>query len=254
MLSTLALTWSSSPVETPPVVRIRSWVPATSCSARASAARSSLRMPRSLTSQPSRRQHRHQHEAVGIEQLRRGARFARRDQFVAGGEHRDANAPDDVELRQAERRDQRDILRPQPLAGLERGMACGMSSPAGRTLAPGFRPAGRTTLSSSTRTSSCMKTVSAPSGIGAPVKMRIACPGLTGADRSAAGLDAPGDCERLLFLLRQVAARDRIAIDGGIGEGRQRQRRRNVVRKNAAIGAARAQPSPPPAPASRARR
>ncbi len=55
----------------------------------------------------------------------------------------------------------------------------GMSSPAGRTLAPGLNPAGSTTLpSASSRTSSCMNTVSAPSGIGAPVKIRTASPGL----------------------------------------------------------------------------
>ncbi len=64
------------------------------------------------------RQHRHQHEAVGIEQLRRGARFAGRGQFIAGGEHRNAKAPHDIELRQAEGRGKRNILWPQPLAGL----------------------------------------------------------------------------------------------------------------------------------------
>ena len=68
-------------------------------------------------------QHRHQHVTVGIEQLRRGARFARRGQFVAGGEHRDANTPDDIELRQAEGCGKRNILRPQPLAGLQRRKA-----------------------------------------------------------------------------------------------------------------------------------
>ena len=122
-LSTLALTWSSSPVETPPVVRIRSW--------RAGHLLQRARERGALVAQDAEiadlaaepAQHRHQHEAVGIEQLRRGARFARRDQFVAGGEHRDADAPDDVELRQAEGGGERDILRPQPLAGLQRGMA-----------------------------------------------------------------------------------------------------------------------------------
>ena len=127
------------------------------------------------------RQHRHQHEAVGIEQLRRGARLAGRSEFVAGGEHRDANTPDDIKLRQAERRGKRDILRPQPLAGLQRGNAGGNIFARGTHIGAGLEAAGSTTLSPSTRTSSCMNTVSAPSGIGAPVKMRIACPGLTGA-------------------------------------------------------------------------
>ena len=112
-----------------------------------------------------------------------------------------------------------------------------MSSPAGRTLAPGLRPAGSTTLSPSTRTSSCMNTVSAPSGIGAPVKMRIACPGLSGAFAEPPAWTRPVTGNACSSCLRQVAARDRIAVDGGIGEGRQRQRRQNVVRENAAIGA-----------------
>ena len=38
---------------------------------------------------------------------------------------------------------------------------------------------------SSTRTSSCMKTVSAPAGIGAPVKMRIARPGTAASSAEA---------------------------------------------------------------------
>jgi hypothetical protein len=55
--------------------------------------------------------------------------------------------------------------------------------------------------------------------------------------RGAAGLNAPADGKCLLFVLRQVAARNRIAIDGGVGERRQRQRRQNVVREDATIGA-----------------
>src|SRR6185436_4861305 len=39
-----------------------------------------------------------------------------------------------------------------------------------------------------------------------------------------------------LFFHRQIATCDRITIDSGIGEGRQRQRRQNIVRKNAAVG------------------
>ena len=99
-----------------------------------------------------------------------------------------------------------------------------------------------------------MNTVSAPSGIGAPVKMRIACPGLSGAMRKLPAWTRPVDWKRLLFLLRQVAARDRIAVDGGIGEGRQRQRRQNIVRQNAAIGAGERDRLDIHAPASRASR
>jgi hypothetical protein len=54
----------------------------------------------------------------------------------------------------------------------------GTSSPARRRLAPSFNPFGTVTRSPSAVTSSCMKTVSAPLGIAAPVKMRMASPGL----------------------------------------------------------------------------
>jgi len=50
------------------------------------------------------------------------------------------------------------------------------SSPARRRFAPTFSPAGTITALPSRRTSSCMKTVSAPAGMGAPVKMRTAAP------------------------------------------------------------------------------
>ncbi len=68
-------------------------------------------------------EHRHQHEAVGIKQLCCGARRARRRQLIAGRKHSDANASRHFEFGQAERGGQRDILRPQALAGLQRDMA-----------------------------------------------------------------------------------------------------------------------------------
>ena len=61
------------------------------------------------------------------------------------------------------------------------------SSPASLRLAPDFSPGGTITTEPSTRTSSCMNTVSAPAGIGAPVKMRMAVPAPIG---SAAALPA----------------------------------------------------------------
>ena len=198
-------------------------------------------------------QHRHQHEAVGIEQLRRGARFARRDQLVAGGEHRDANAPDNFELRQAESRDKRDILRPQPLAGLQRRKAQGNVLACGAHIGAGLQA----------RRENDLVTFDADiflheHGVGAIGHRRAGedAHRLSRLDRrwrGAAGLDAPADRKCLFFLLRQVAARDRITIDGGIREGRQRQRRQNFLRKNAAIGVGRAQRSRCQAPASRAR-
>ena len=50
------------------------------------------------------------------------------------------------------------------------------SSPASLRLAPRCKPLGTTMRSPSTFTSSCMKTVSAPLGMAAPVKILIACP------------------------------------------------------------------------------
>ena len=62
------------------------------------------------------RQHRHQHEAIGVEQLRGRARGARRYKFVAGRKHRDTNPPAHLDPCQAERGGKCDILRPQALA------------------------------------------------------------------------------------------------------------------------------------------
>ena len=93
-----------------------------------------------------------------------------------------------VDMCQTEGGRERDILRPQsPARGERDDGPTGMSSPAGRTLAPGFRPAGSNhPAARSMRTSSCMNTVSAPSGIGAPVKIRTAWPGAI-----AVAADAP---------------------------------------------------------------
>jgi hypothetical protein len=50
-----------------------------------------------------------------------------------------------------------------------------------------------------------------------------------------AGLDPVGDGKGLLLADRQILAAQRIAVDGGIGEGRQRQRRREILCQDAAI-------------------
>ena len=88
----------------------------------------------------------------------------------------------------------RDVLRLQPAAGGQRDRAArAMSSPASRRLAPRFEPGGTTTAPPSTRTSSCMNTVSAPCGIGAPVKMRIASPAPTRASAARPAVSAVDD-------------------------------------------------------------
>ena len=50
-----------------------------------------------------------------------------------------------------------------------------------------------------------------------------------------AGLNPVGDGKDLLLADRQILAAQRIAVDGGIGEGRQGQRRREVLRQDAAV-------------------
>ena len=57
------------------------------------------------------------------------------------------------------------------------------------------------------RTSSCMNTVSAPCGIGAPVKMRIASPAPIALRRRAARGQAIDDRERRLVLAPRSACR-----------------------------------------------
>ena len=183
------------------------------------------------------RQHRHQHEAVGIEQLRRSARFARRCQFVAGGEHRDAKAPDDIELCQAEGCRERNVLRPQPLAGLQRRKARWNIFARGPHVGAGLEACGKHDL-----VAFDADVFLHEHGIGALGHRRAGedahrLPRLERLRRGAARLNAADHRKCLFFLLRQVAARNRITVDGGIGEGRQRQRRQNIVRENAAIGA-----------------
>ena len=80
-----------------------------------------------------------------------------------------------------------------------------------------------------------MNTVSAPSGIGAPVKIRTASPGLIGCAGRGAGLNAPCHGKCAFCIERQIATGHGIAIDGRIGEGRQRQRRRNIAGQNTAV-------------------
>jgi len=141
-------------------------------------------------------------------------------------------------LGQAEGCGQRDILRPQPLAGLQRGIARRNILARGTDIGAGLQA----------RRQHHLAVLEADvflheHGIGTIRHRR------TGEDahrlpwpdrrlRGSAGLNPPGHGKRLLLLLRQIAARHRIAIDGGIGERRQRQRCGNIMREDAPIGAA----------------
>ena len=87
-----------------------------------------------------------------------------------------------------------------------------------------------------------MNTVSAPAGIGAPVKMRIASPGVDRQLAARAGGQPPADREPGLGIGREIAVPHRIAIDRGIVERRQidrRDRRRRPARGRARRAAAR---------------
>ena len=89
------------------------------------------------------------------------------------------------------------------------------------------------TASPSARTSSCMNTVSAPAGIGAPVKMRMAWPAPIGFAVGAAGGQPSADREPGLGFGREIAVPHRIAIDGRIVERRQIDRRDDVAGEHA---------------------
>ena len=74
-----------------------------------------------------------------------------------------------------------------------------------------------------------MKTVSDPSGIGAPVKMRTARPGGTDPFALPPAMDAIGDRERRACGRYDVSELNRVPVDGGICKGRERHRRNEIV-------------------------
>ena len=115
--STASRTWSASPVETPPEVSTRSWPGAAAAIACASAAGSSLRMPRSVTVGAEPLQHAGEQIAVGVVERGGGPRSAGLDDLVAGREQRDPHAPAHGEPRQPDRGGERHVLRREPPAG-----------------------------------------------------------------------------------------------------------------------------------------
>ena len=82
-----------------------------------------------------------------------------------------------------------------------------------------------------------MNTVSAPSGIGAPVKMRIASPGATGGPSAALpACSRPATRNSRASPLGTSSPAHGIAVDGRVRERRQLQRRDEVVGQHAAVG------------------
>src|SRR5262249_2172756 len=112
--------------------------------------------------------------AIGVEQRGTRSRRSRLDDLVAGREQGDAHAAEYVERGQADGGGGSGGLGGEP--GGSTSVRARAPSPAGRRLGPPLSPAGTITAFPSRRTSSCMKTVSAPPGMGAPVKMRTAAP------------------------------------------------------------------------------
>ena len=90
----------------------------------------------------------------------------------------------------------------------------------------------RTCPSSKTQ-SSCIITVSAPSGIGAPVKMRIASPRAHRPAERVAGGGAAGHRQYRLPVRQQVGMGDREAVDGAVGVRRHVDAGDQVARQDA---------------------
>src|SRR4029079_8852402 len=162
--------------------------------------------------------------------------FSGRDQLVAGGKHRDANAPLDIKLRQSERSRQRHILRPQPLTGPQRGMARRNVLARRADIGTGLQTRRQNHLAVF-ETDVFLHEY----GIGAVGHRRAGenahrLPRLDRRLRRGTGLNPPGHGKRLLLPLRQIPARHRVAIDGGICEWRQRQRRRDVACTSTPVG------------------
>ena len=79
-----------------------------------------------------------------------------------------------------------------------------------------------------------MNTVSAPAGIGAPVKMRIASPATERTGRGASGGDAVDDREPRVARGGEIGMAHGIAVDRRIVERRQVDRRDDIARDHAA--------------------
>jgi hypothetical protein len=193
--STAGLTWSSSPTETPPLVRIRSLPAAASRSAARVASSVSGTMPRSAHLAAQAFEQGAQGVAVGVVDAAGLQRLARHGQFVAGGKQRHAQAAEDRQPRRTHRGGDADMpaasaacRRPAPrrrrdvLAGAAYPLA-GMRHVVDRDPALGAH-------------SSCITTASAPAGTGAPVKMRAAVPGASGRRRCRPGCAAPRQAVR----------------------------------------------------------
>ena len=103
-----------------------------------------------------------------------------------------------------------------------------ISSPRGRVFAPGRSPVGKCTRPpSSSRTSSCMKIVSAPGGNGAPVKMRRVNAGVSAHVAGAPAARRPSTGKSRVFC--RSASRTAYPSTAALSKRRQIDRRRQVL-------------------------
>ena len=189
-----------------------------------SASKVSRAMPRSSATPPARLDERGDGIGVRGDDLVRPGRVAGHDEFVAGGEDRDARPAADGERAVTHGGGERDAPRIEPRAGVEkRHRPAVKSSPAGRTNRPRGAASLTTTVSPSRSASSWITTLSAP------CRQRRAgedAHRLAGADGAAEAVARPRSCRSIVSVAGSVATSvraHRVAIHGGGGEGRLRR-------------------------------
>ena len=111
------------------------------------------------------------------------------------------------------------------------------SRPLGRTKRPGAAASRTVTASPSRRASSWMTIASAPSGIGAPVKMRTASPAATTPGKPRPASARADDAQRR-GRARHVGRAHGVAVHGGSGEGRLRAQGGEVGGERAPVAGA----------------
>ena len=233
-----AATWSSSPAEAPPEVRIASAsAPRSSAAATASAESARVaEVDRGCISQ--RRRISSEHRAVGVVGLVRRGGAAGRADLVAGGEHRDPEAAADRRARRGRRRRRaRGPAAPRRRPSGRISAPAATSSPAARVLAPGRGDRSKAMASPSRATCSSRTTVSTPAGQerAGQDAQRLAgrhrgprCGAPAAARPDASGRRCGGGAE--------ARVGEAVAVDGGVGGGRVGAAGADSRRQDAAAG------------------
>ena len=192
-------------------------------------ASSSRAMPRSTGSTPASREQREQHRPVRVADLPGGER-ALLDELVAGREHADARP----RVRRRPRRRRGSRARPTCAGRSDRArgeheLARDEVAAGGPDVVAGARPRARRAPRRRRRAAvrSTITIASAPSGIGAPVMIRIASPGPTGIVGAAPAGRSPttrSRTRRRFGRARGVGGADRVPVHRGVRERRDRLR------------------------------